>query len=126
MKAKNHEVTERALKQERVNIQDVIRFLDFIEISRRANPDENASIDTIWIKKNDMKIRLEQSNTKIKSLEEKLQNIRDSLQHKRLLVQELSNSIKIESRSASVSPAFHNSDEEKETTVLISRKRGRN
>ena len=47
MKARNHEATQRSLKQERVNIQNVIRFLDFIEISRRANLDENASIDTI-------------------------------------------------------------------------------
>jgi len=36
MEARNHEATERALEQERANIQDVIRFLDSIEIPRRA------------------------------------------------------------------------------------------
>ena len=125
MEARNHEATERALEQERANIQDVIRFLDSIEVPRRANPDENASIGTIWIEKNDMEVRLEQSNTKIKSLEEELQNTRDDLQHKRLLVEELSGSIRVEPRSAPVSPASHSSGEKNETTVLLPRKRGR-
>ena len=72
-----------------------------------------------------MKVRLEESDSKIKSLKEKLQNIRDDLQHKQLLLEELSGSIKVESQSASVSPASRSSDEDNETTVLLSRKRGR-
>lgn len=47
MKVRNHEVIKRALKQERVNIQNVIKFLNFIKILRRANSDKNASINTI-------------------------------------------------------------------------------
>ncbi len=123
LEVRNHEATERALEQERANIQDVLRFLHSIEVPRRANPDENASIGTIWIEKNDMEVRLEQADTKIKSLEEELQNTRDDLQHKRLLLEELSGGIKAEPRSAPVSPASHSSDEENETAVLLPRKR---
>lgn len=72
-----------------------------------------------------MEVRLERSDTKIKSLEEELQNTRDDLQHRRLLLENLSGSIKVEPRSAPVSPTSHSSGEENETTVLLPRKRGR-
>jgi len=74
-----HKVIERSLKQERAHIWDFIGFLDTLEVSRRANLNENASIDTIWLEENGIKGALEQLETKTKSLEQKLYNTRDDL-----------------------------------------------
>ena len=42
-----HKAIERSLEQERAYIRDFIGFLDTLEVPRRANLNDNASIGTI-------------------------------------------------------------------------------
>jgi len=58
-----------------------------------------------------MRARLEQSNVKTTSLQQKLQSIKDDLQQKWLLRKDLSDNLKVESEHALISPVFE-SDEE--------------
>ncbi len=70
-----------------------------------------------------MKGALEQLETKTKSLEQKLYNTKDDLQHKRLLLEELSRNFEIAPESTSMSPTSKSSGEENEQMVLLSEPR---
>ena len=74
-----HKATERSLEQERAHIQDFIGFLDTLEVLRRADLNDNASISIIWLEGNGMKGALKQLEAKTKSLEQELYNTRDDL-----------------------------------------------
>ena len=109
-----HRATERSLEQERAHFQDFIRFLDTLEIPRRVDLNNNASIGTIWLEGNGMKGKLEQLEGKVKYLEQELHNTRDDLQHKRLLLEELSRNFEVAPESTSMSPASEGVGEEDE------------
>ena len=115
-----HKATQRSLEQERAHIRDFIGFLDSLKVSRRSDPEDNASIGTLWLERNGMKGTLEQLEAKIESLERELLNTRDDLQHKRLLLKDLSRNFKVAAESTSMSPASESSEEENETKVLLS------
>jgi len=115
-----HKATERSLEQERTHFRDFIGFLDTLEVPRRADPNDNASIGTVWLERNGMKGTLEQLEAKTKSLEQELRNTRDDLQHKRLLLEELSRNFEVAPESTSMSPASESSGEENEQMVLLS------
>ena len=115
-----HKATERSLEQERGHFRDFISFLDTLEIPRRADIKDNASIGTIWFEGNDVKEKLEQSERKAKSLEQELRSTRDHLQHKRALLEELSHNLEVAPESISMSPASESSSEENEQMVLLS------
>ena len=126
-----HRAIEQSLKQKRVHFRNFIKFLNILEISRTANLNDNANINTIWLEENDMKKKLEQLKCKIKSLKQKLYNIKDDLQHKRVLFEKLSRNFKITSKSTFMSSASENNNEENESMMLLSefseqRKRMRN
>ncbi len=114
-----HKAIERSLKQKRTYVRDFIEFLNTLEIPRRANSNDNTSIDTVWLERNCMKETLEQLKIKTKSLEQKLQNIRDDLQHKRLLLKELSRNFEIASESTFMSPDSESSEKENEKMMLL-------
>ena len=109
-----HKTTERSLEQERAHFRDFIGFLDTLEVPRRADLNDNASIGTIWLEGNGMKGALEQLEAKTKSLEQELHNTRDDLQHKRLLLEELSRSFEVAPESMSTSPSSEGSEDEYE------------
>ena len=109
-----HKVTERSLEQERIHFQDFIGFLDTLEVPRRADSNDNASIGTLWLERNGMKRTLEQLDAKTKSLEQELRSTRDDLQHKRLLLEDLSRNFEVAPESTSMSPASESSGEENE------------
>jgi len=108
---KCHEDTERALKQKRAHVWKLLSLLDNIDLSKYVNSDDNAGISTICLEQDHMRTRLEQSNIKTTSLQQKLQSIKDDLQQKRLLHKDLSDNLKVESERASISPVSV-SDEE--------------
>ena len=108
-----HKATEGSLEQERAHFRDFIGFLDTLEIPRRADLNDNASIGTIWLEGNDMKGKLEHSERKAKGLEQELRSTRDDLQHKRLLLEELSRNFEVAPESTSMSPTSESSGEEK-------------
>jgi len=118
-----HKVTERSLEQECAQIRDFIRFLDTLKVPRRADLNENVSIGTIWLEGNGIKRALEQLEAKTKSLEQELYNTRDDLQHKRLLLEELSRNFEVAPESTSMSPTSESSGEENEQMVLLSEPR---
>ena len=66
-----------------------------------------------------MKAKIDEMTVTQKSLKEKLQNIRDNLQHKWLLLNDLSDKMKVMSESKSMSPS--ESEEEKviKTTIML-------
>ncbi len=70
-----------------------------------------------------MKGALEQLEAKTKSLEQELYNTRDDLQHKRLLLEELSRNFEVAPESTSMSPTSESSGEENEQMVLLSEAR---
>ncbi|KAL8832502.1 MAG: hypothetical protein Q9191_000229 [Dirinaria sp. TL-2023a] len=115
-----HKATERSLEQERAHVRDFIGFLNTLEIPRRADLNDNASIGTIWLEGNDMKAALENLEAKTKSLEQKLYNIRDDLQHKRLLLKELSRNFEIALESTFMTSISESSEEENEQMMLLS------
>ena len=104
-----HKATERSLEQERAHFRDFIGFLDTLEVPRRADLNDNASIGTLWLERNGTKEILEQLEAKTKSLEQELHNTRDDLQHKRLLLEELSRNFEVAPKSTSMSPASESS-----------------
>jgi len=118
-----HRATERSLEQEHAHIRDFIGFLDTLEVPRRADLNDIASIGTIWLEGNDMKGKLEQSEHKAKNLEQELRSTRDDLQHKRLLLEELSRNFEVAPESTSMSPTSESSREENEQMVLLSEPR---
>ncbi len=70
-----------------------------------------------------MKGALEQLEAKTKSLEQELYNTRDDLQHKRLLLEELSRNFEVAPESTSMSPTSESSREENKQMVLLSEAR---
>lgn len=42
-----HKATERSLKQKRTYVRNFIEFLNTLEVPRRANSNDNTSIDTV-------------------------------------------------------------------------------
>lgn len=68
-----------------------------------------------------MKGALEQLEVKIKSLEQELYNTRDDLQHKRILLEELSRNFEVALESTSMSPSSKSSGEENGQMVLLSK-----
>ncbi len=118
-----HKATERSLEQERAYIRDFIGFLDTLEVPRRADLNDNASIGPIWLEGNGMKGALEQLEAKTKSLEQELYNTRDDLQYKRLLLEELSRNFEVAPESTSMSPTSESSGEENEQMMLLSEPR---
>ncbi len=68
-----------------------------------------------------MKGALEQLEVKIKSLEQELYNTRDDLQHKRILLEELSRNFEVALESTSMSPSSESSGEENGQMVLLSK-----
>lgn len=118
-----HKATESSLEQERAHIRDFIGFLDTLQVPRRADLNDNVSIGTTWLEGNGMKGALEQSEAKTKSLEQELYNTRDDLQHKRLLLEELSRNLEVAPESTSMSPTSESSGEENEKMVLLSEPR---
>lgn len=118
-----HKATERSLEQERAHIRDFIGFLDTLEIPRRADLNDNASISTIWLEGNTIKGALEKLEAKTKSLEQELYNTRDDLQHKRLLLEELSRNFEVAPESTSITPISESSKEENKQMVLQSKPR---
>ena len=126
-----HKAIKRSLEQERAHIRDFIGFLNTLEVPRRADLNDNASIGTIWLKGNGMKRALKQLEGKTKSLEQELYNTRDDLQHKRLLLAQLSRNFEISPKSTFMSPTTKSSGEENKQMVMLSeprdqRKRVRN
>ena len=115
-----HKATKRSLEQERAHIRDFIGFLDTLEVPRRTDLNDNASIGTIWLEENGMKGTLKQLEAKTKSLEQELYNTRDDLQHKRLLLKQLSRNFEVGPESTSMSPTTESSGEENEQMVLLS------
>ena len=115
-----HKATERSLEQERAHVRDFIGFLDTLEIPRRADLNDNASIGTIWLEGNSIKSALENLEAKTKSLEQELYNTRDDLQHKRLLLEELSRNFEVTPESTSMTPISESSGEENKQMVLLS------
>lgn len=61
-----------------------------------------------------MKARLEQLDAKTKSLEEELQSAREDIQHKKLLLEDLSQNFKVEPESTPMPPVSESSEEENE------------
>ena len=122
-KSSCHKATKRSLEQECAHIWDFIGFLDTLEVPRRADLNNNASIGTIWLKGNGMKGALKQREAKTKSLEQELYNTRDDLQHKQLLLEELSCNFEVTPKSTSMSPTTESSGEENEQMVLLSEPR---
>ena len=118
-----HKATERSLEQERAHVRDFIGFLDTLEIPRRADVNDNASIGTIWLERNGMKGALEKLEAKTKSLEQELYNTRDDLQHKRLVLEELSRNFEVAPESTSITPISESSGEDNEQMVLLSETR---
>jgi len=116
-----HKATERSLEQERAHFRDFIGFLDTLEVPRRADLNDNASIGTVWVEGNGMKGALEQLEVKTKSLEQELYNTRDDLQHKRILLEELSRNFEVALESTSMSPSSKSSREENGQMVLLSK-----
>ena len=84
-----HKAIEKLLKQKRVHIQDFIEFLNTFEILKKANFNDNANINTIWLEKNDIKKIFEILKTKTKSLKQKLYNIKHDFQRKQFLLKKL-------------------------------------
>ena len=130
---KCHEATERSLEQERALLLNIVRFLDTLDIPRRADLDDNTGIGTLWLNSESMKARLEQLDGRTKILEEELQEARNVIQHKQYLLEDLSDNYKIEPQSTSMPPISESSGEENEVkaTVVVSnpgkqRKRTRN
>ena len=122
-KSSCHKATERLLEQERAHIRDFIGFLDTLEVPRRTDLNDNASIGTIWLEENGMKGALKQLEAKTKSLEQELYNTRDDLQHKRLLLEQLSRNFEVAPESTSMSPTTESSGEENEQMMLLSEPR---
>ncbi len=118
--ADSYKATQRSLEQERAYIRDFIGFLDTLEVLRRSDPEDNASIGTLWLERNGIKGTLEQLEAKTKSLEQELRSTRDKLQHKRFLLEELSQNFEVAAQSTSMSPAFESSGEEIKIKVLLS------
>lgn len=118
-----HKATERSLEQERAHIRDFIGFLNTFEVPRRADLSDNASIGTIWLEGNSIKGALEQLEAKTKSLEQKLYNTRDNLQHKRLLLEELLRNFEVAPKSTSMLPTSKSSRKKNKQMVLLSKAR---
>ena len=109
-----HKSTERSLEQERAHIWDFIGFLDSLEVPRRADLNDNVSIGTIWLEGNCMKRKLDHLEAKTESLEQELSNTRVDLQHKRILLEELSRNFEVSPESTSMTPTSDGSGEENE------------
>ena len=107
-----HKATKRSLEQERAHIRDFNGFLDTLEVPRRVDLNDNASIGTIWLEGNGMKRALKQLEAKTKSLEQELYNTRDNLQHKQHLLKQLSRNFEVAPKSTSMSPTTESSEEE--------------
>jgi len=108
---KHHEDTERVLKQKRAHVRKLLSLLDNIDLSKYVNSDNNVGINTICLEQDHMRARLEQLNTKIMSLQQKLQSIKDNLQQKQLLCKDLSDNLKVESERASISSVSESNEE---------------
>ena len=132
---KCHERTEKSLEHERVQVQNLIGLLNTLDTLRRGDPNnalpDNMGIGTLWLERESMKAKIDEMAVTQKNLEEELQNTRDDLQHKRLLLDDLSGKMKVVPESKPMPPS--ESEEEKviKTTVMLAgpskqRKRARN
>ncbi|KAL9122461.1 MAG: hypothetical protein Q9187_000990 [Circinaria calcarea] len=116
---KCHGETERSLEKERGHVRNIISFLNTLDIPRRPDPDNNSGTGTLWLEREHMKARLEQLDAKTKSLEEELQSVREDIQHKKLLLEDLSQNFKVEPESTPMPPVFESSEEENEIRTIV-------
>ena len=106
---KCHGETERSLEKERGHVRNIISFLNTLDIPRRPDPDNNSGTGTLWLEREH---RLEQLDAKTKSLEEELQSAREDIQHKTLLLEDLSQNFNVEPKSTPMPPVSESSEEE--------------
>ena len=84
-----HQVTAQSLEHERTQVRDFIGFLDSLQLPKTKSTTET-SVGALWLEKNDIKIDLEHQTAKTKYLEQALEQAQEELEHKQLLVKELS------------------------------------
>jgi hypothetical protein len=84
-----HQVTAQSLEHERTQVRDFIGFLDSLELPKTKSTTET-SVGALWLEKNDMKVDLERQAARTKYLEQALDQAQEELEHKQLLVKELS------------------------------------
>lgn len=84
-----HQMTVQSLEHERAQVRDFIDFLDALHLPISKSPMET-SVGALWLERNDMKAELEDHATKTRYLEQELEQAQEELEHKRLLLKNLS------------------------------------
>lgn len=84
-----HQVTTQSLVHERTQVRDFIGFLDCLQLPKLKNSTE-ASVGELWLERKDIKADLEHQTTRTKFLEQTLEQVQKELEHKHLLLKELS------------------------------------
>ncbi len=85
-----HQVTAQSLEHERTQIRDFIEFLDSLQLSKTKGTTET-SVGALWLEKNGMKVDLERQAARMRYLEQALDQAREELEHKQLLVNQVRN-----------------------------------
>ncbi len=84
-----HQVTAQSLEHERTQVRDFIGFLDSLQLPKLKNSTKT-SVGELWLERKNMKADLEHQAARTKYLEQALEQVQEELEHKHLLLKELS------------------------------------
>lgn len=94
-----HRVTAQSLEHERTQVRDFIGFLDSLQLPKMKSSAET-SVGELWLERKNMKVDLEHQAANTKYLEQALRQVQEELEHKHLLLKELSCNLEPEQKGS--------------------------
>ena len=92
-KVQNYKANKKWLKNERAKVHDLIGVLNTFGLSKLSDLHEDPRVNTLTLEHGEIKARFEAIQTRVENLEERVKNKSNDVEHLRLLMEYLSNTV---------------------------------